>query len=114
MLKNIVLKSILFSRHLREKHCSQEGGSFVCRYGTNGVCSSLPVEGVSDEDYEDHVLRHHASRPHHGVAQKQQSDGPHWTVYSTAQNLPAVLNDPSRGKEVSMEISQESQLLFSV
>jgi hypothetical protein len=31
----------------------------VCRYGANGVCSSLPVEGVSDKDYEDHVLKHH-------------------------------------------------------
>ena len=47
------------ARHLRDNHCSQEGGSFVCHYGYNGVCSSLPVEGVSDKDYEDHVLKHH-------------------------------------------------------
>lgn len=46
-------------RHLRDDHCSQEGGSFVCRYGYNGVCTSLPVEGVSDRDYEDHVARNH-------------------------------------------------------
>ena len=46
-------------RHLRDEHCSQEGGSFVCRYGYNGVCTSLPVEGVSDKDYEDHVMKHH-------------------------------------------------------
>lgn len=31
----------------------------MCRYGANGVCSTLPVEGVSDRDYEDHVLKHH-------------------------------------------------------
>jgi hypothetical protein len=48
-----------FCRHLRECHCTREGGSFVCRYGLNGVCPSLPVEGVSDRDYEDHVLRDH-------------------------------------------------------
>lgn len=48
-----------FIRHLRDNHCSQEGGSFVCHYGYNGVCSSLPVEGVSDKDYEDHVNKHH-------------------------------------------------------
>lgn len=47
-------------RHIRECHCTKEGGSFVCRYGYNGVCSSLPLEGVSDKDYEDHVLKHHA------------------------------------------------------
>lgn len=44
---------------MRDNHCSQEGGSFVCRYGYNGVCTSLPVEGVSDKDYEDHVMKHH-------------------------------------------------------
>ena len=46
-------------RHLRESHCSQEGGSYVCKYGYNGVCSSLPVEGVNDEDYEQHVVKQH-------------------------------------------------------
>ena len=49
-----------FRRHLREHHCTKEGGSFVCRYGPNGVCPSLPLEGVSDRDYEDHVNRDHA------------------------------------------------------
>ena len=50
-----------FSRHLREFHCTKEGGSFVCRYGQNGVCPSLPLEGVSDQDYEDHVAKDHIS-----------------------------------------------------
>ena len=49
-----------FGRHLRQYHCTKEGGSFVCRYGRNGVCPSLPVEGVSDKDYETHVERNHA------------------------------------------------------
>ncbi|KAH7722400.1 vacuolar protein sorting-associated protein 54-like protein [Aphelenchoides avenae] len=42
--------------HLRIEHCSKEGGSFVCRFGGNGVCQSLPLEGVSDEDYEQHKI----------------------------------------------------------
>ncbi|KDR08332.1 Vacuolar protein sorting-associated protein 54, partial [Zootermopsis nevadensis] len=102
--------------HLRETHCSREGGSYVCRYGYNGVCSSLPVEGVSDEDYEDHVYRHHvfpnqsAIKARRGNFRKlmsqQMSDQPNvvvvgqeWSIYSAAQNLPAVLNDPNRGKQ---------------
>lgn len=48
-----------FSSHLRQVHCTKEGGSFVCRYGRNGVCPSLPVEGVSDKDYEAHVKKNH-------------------------------------------------------
>lgn len=50
-----------FCRHLRDYHCTREGGSFVCRYGLNGVCPSLPVEGVSDRDYEDHIIRDHVA-----------------------------------------------------
>ena len=50
-----------FCRHLRDYHCTREGGSFVCSYGMNGVCPSLPVEGVSDRDYEDHVARDHVA-----------------------------------------------------
>jgi vacuolar protein sorting-associated protein 54 len=51
-----------FCAHLREYHCTKEGGSFVCRYGMNRVCPSLPLEGVSDKDYEDHVARDHVAR----------------------------------------------------
>jgi len=50
-----------FCRHLRDFHCTREGGSFVCLYGLNGVCPSLPVDGVSDRDYEDHIVRDHAA-----------------------------------------------------
>lgn len=101
--------------HLREKHCTREGGSFVCRYGDNGVCNSLPVEGVSDADYEHHVYKNHAyplgvklgnrlrklSLNSMAKAEQQQTTEEKWTVYTTAQNLPAVLNDPSIGKQVS-------------
>ncbi|GAB6021709.1 hypothetical protein CHUAL_004290 [Chamberlinius hualienensis] len=117
-----------FSKHLRTFHCNKEGGSFVCKYGYNGVCSSLPVEGVSDKDYEDHVSRHHifqrddhvhllgnkakstkvgisgsqsTSQPtalgFHDLGTAVQHHGDH-NLYLSTQNLPAVLNDPGRGK----------------
>ncbi|XP_067009961.2 vacuolar protein sorting-associated protein 54 [Anabrus simplex] len=103
-----------FTRHLRERHCTREGGSFVCRYGYNGVCSSLPVEGVNDEDYEEHVYKHHVAvdsstrrghlrqfmATHHSSETPSiVADGQQWTLYCASQNLPAVLNDPNRGKQ---------------
>lgn len=48
-----------FAIHLREQHCKKEGGSFICKFGTHSVCPSLPVEGVSDRDYEVHVAKEH-------------------------------------------------------
>ena len=48
-----------FCQHLRDFHCSKEGGSYVCHYGMNGVCPSLPIDGVNDKDYDDHVARDH-------------------------------------------------------
>lgn len=90
----LYLPFILFCRHLRERHCSVEGGSFVCRYGYNGVCSSLPLDGVSDRDYETHVERYHVN------ANAKEAEVK-WSVFSAAQNLPAVLNDPSRGKQAN-------------
>lgn len=51
------------------------------------------MDGVSDRDYESHVTRYHVN---------QLSKGPEqWSVFSSAQNLPAVLNDPSRGKQTN-------------
>ena len=50
-----------FGRHLRDYHCTREGGSFVCLYGPNGVCPSLPLDGVSEWDYQDHVMKDHVS-----------------------------------------------------
>ena len=88
---------------MRLSHCTQEGGSFVCRYGYNSVCSSLPLEGVSDRDYEDHVLKHHASAMYSkigtGTVQRRTSSGNQekWGVYSSTQNLASALNDPKKG-----------------
>lgn len=67
----------------------------MCRYGPNGVCPSLPLDGVDDRDFEAHIQRCHAQPPTQPVAEK-------WSVYSAAQNLPAVLNDPSRGKQSNL------------
>uniref|UniRef100_A0A915PVH9 C2H2-type domain-containing protein n=1 Tax=Setaria digitata TaxID=48799 RepID=A0A915PVH9_9BILA len=50
-----------FAQHLRSMHCTKEGGSFICRYGPNGVCQTLPLEGVSDHDYEAHIRKCHAN-----------------------------------------------------
>lgn len=79
-------------RHLRDKHCSVEGGSFVCRYGYNNVCSSLPLDGVSDKDYEAHVEKYHVSQSMKEIEEK-------WNIFSAAQNLPSVLYDPSKGRQ---------------
>ncbi|KAI9585701.1 vacuolar protein sorting-associated protein 54 [Glossina fuscipes] len=84
-----------FVKHLRERHCTREGGSFVCRYGFNGVCPSLPLDGVSDRDYDAHVNKYHVNQNSRGMP-------PEWSVFSAAQNLPAVLNDPLRGKQVNL------------
>lgn len=83
-----------FRTHLRERHCSKEGGSFVCRYGEHEVCASLPLEGVSDEDYEAHVAKHHLLREYWPDAVAEAR----WTLHRSAQNLPAVLNDPRRSR----------------
>lgn len=64
----------------------------MCRYGYKGVCASLPVDGVSDRDYEAHVLKFHMN-------DGKRDEPEEWSVYMAAQNLPAVLNDPSRGKQ---------------
>lgn len=111
---NIAFKTPLdYLRHLREYHCTQEGGSFICKYGYNDVCTTLPGIGVSDEDYENHIVKHHAFQHHdvniHSSRKNPQLGGREqpnvvldrgrWTVYHSSQNLPAVLNDPSRGKQ---------------
>ena len=110
-----IIKYLFICRHLRDRHCTREGGSYVCRYGYNGVCSSLPVEGVSDEDYEEHLYKHHVFPNHSAVRRGRKlmsqpmnnqpnvvADGQQWTVYSASQNLAGVLNDPNRGKQVSI------------
>lgn len=52
------------------------------------------MDGVSDRDYETHVTKYHVNQISRGPEQ--------WSVFSAAQNLPAVLNDPSRGKQLNL------------
>lgn len=86
-----------FARHLRSYHCRKEGGSFVCHYGPNNVCPSLPVDGVSIKDYDAHVHNHHV-RPNdrRSVSAESPSEEERrkWIPYISQVNLPAVLNDP--------------------
>jgi hypothetical protein len=84
----------------------------------------LPVEGVSDEDYEDHVYKHHvfpnqpAIKARSGSLRKlmnhQMTEKPNvvaveqqWSMYSAAQNLAAILNDPNRGKQVILLTNED-------
>ncbi|KAF2351244.1 hypothetical protein FHG87_018001 [Trinorchestia longiramus] len=102
-------QSTSFKRHLRQHHCKVEGGSFVCLYGTNGVCASLPLEGVNATDYVQHVLRQHlqtrvpsftgtASMTEQGsFAGAGHQSEEKWSIYSAVQNLPSALNDPKKG-----------------
>ncbi|XP_060596421.1 vacuolar protein sorting-associated protein 54-like, partial [Ruditapes philippinarum] len=101
-----------FCRHLRDFHCTKEGGSYVCKYGKNNVCLSLPVDGVSDLDYEEHIMREHVNQSAEGTNSALQrlhasaqrpmpnpepsvvQDQHKWTVYNSKVNLPAALNDP--------------------
>lgn len=57
--KHIFISALEFKSHLRNFHCTKEGGSYVCRYGRNNVCPSLPMEGVDEQDYMNHVERVH-------------------------------------------------------
>ncbi|KAK2170701.1 hypothetical protein LSH36_1g18004 [Paralvinella palmiformis] len=118
---NVTFKSPReFVMHLRDFHCTKEGGSFVCRYGPNEICPSLPLDGVSDKDYEDHVARFHvasisdAPKPDSQTTTASQNssqspsptsspalnepsvvqDQHKWTIYQSCVNLPALLNDP--------------------
>lgn len=100
--------------HLRNHHCSREGGSFVCLYGENRVCSSLPVEGVSDSDYERHIYKHHIFDRNKYQRHKRQASimstssdqslDEKWNVYSASQNLAAVLNNPNKIKQVCFRV----------
>jgi len=87
----------------------------VCRYGMNGVCTSLPLEGVSDRDYDDHVVRDHIHRDYGGARSKytERPEPPEpisnsdpnivqdqykWTIHHSTVNMPALLNDPRLAK----------------
>lgn len=98
-------------RHLLEKHCSRNGDLLVCRYGENDVCSFMSDESFNSAEYERHVLKYHTMTIPHSSSRKSSvtssnsdrySHEPEWVQYTPAQNLPAVLNDPNKGKQVGM------------
>jgi vacuolar protein sorting-associated protein 54 len=57
------------------------------------------VEGVSDKDYIAHASKHAAMQQQRKSNGQLSEAGSSWTVYSAIQNLPAVLNDPFKGKQ---------------
>jgi len=89
--------SILFISHLHSQHASAEGGSYTCRYGDNGICNRCPAVGISQEDYRDHVSKHHVTAVAPPAKTGWQAEP--WHVLSSTVNLPAVLNDPGKGKQ---------------
>ena len=43
----IYKSSVQFMSHLSSSHASVEGGSYICTYGENNICSACPGVGVS-------------------------------------------------------------------
>ncbi|GMS81607.1 hypothetical protein PENTCL1PPCAC_3782, partial [Pristionchus entomophagus] len=96
-----------FGRHLRVAHSTKEGGSFVCKYGENGVCPHFPPEGVADYDYEAHLRKFHtvadiALRPESGekttVSEMERGS---FTIHSSVVNLASALADPGKTRAES-------------
>ncbi|KAG6464728.1 vacuolar protein sorting-associated protein 54 [Manduca sexta] len=79
-----------FERHILEKHSIREGSLILCQYGQNGMCSSLQFGDLRKAGFKYHI------REYHSYVKSPTDD---WTFYSSSQNLPAVLNDPNRGKQ---------------
>ncbi|XP_068632374.1 vacuolar protein sorting-associated protein 54 [Battus philenor] len=79
-----------FERHIQDKHSIKEGSIVLCQYGQNGICSALQFGDLRKAGFKYHVRAYH-------LFTKEVSDN--WTFYSSSQNLPAVLNDPNKGKQ---------------
>lgn len=79
-----------FYRHIQEKHSIREGSIILCQYGQNGICSALQFGDLRKAGFKYHVREYH-------LFEKDITDD--WTFYSSSQNLPAVLNDPNKGKQ---------------
>lgn len=77
-------------RHIQEKHSIKEGSIILCQYGQNGICSALQFGDLRKAGFKYHVRQYH-------LYKNNVTDD--WTFYSSSQNLPAVLNDPNRGKQ---------------
>lgn len=87
---NGVTYIVIYFRHIFEKHSMREGSIVLCQYDPSGVCTSLQFGDLRRAGFKYHVREHHLHK-------KYASDK--WTFYSSSQNLPAVLNDPNRGKQ---------------
>ena len=87
--------SALFMNHLSTSHAAVEGGSYTCRYGENSICTACPAMGISQQDYGEHVTRHHINRDKVVF----NTNNEFWNVLSSSVNLPAVLNNPGKGKQ---------------
>ncbi|XGW01766.1 hypothetical protein V3C99_014122 [Haemonchus contortus] len=87
-----------FARHLRVVHATKEGGSYICHYGENNVCQKLPLEGVSDDDYETHIRRVHCVPLQQSKLAVHDPREKEFTLTSFTQNLSAVLSDPGRSR----------------
>ncbi|TKR70038.1 hypothetical protein L596_022109 [Steinernema carpocapsae] len=70
-----------FAHHLRAVHCTKEGGSFICRYGPNNLCQTLPVEGVADHDYELHLRKYHINNAKTKASEISRKDSKSFNVY---------------------------------
>ena len=49
-----------YLEHLRSRHCARDRALFICKYGEKGVCSSSASDGITGEDYDNHIARDHA------------------------------------------------------
>ncbi|XP_053613187.1 vacuolar protein sorting-associated protein 54 [Plodia interpunctella] len=81
-----------FERHIQDKHSIKEGSIILCQYGQNGICSALQFGDLRKAGFKYHV------REYHLYSTDKSED---WTFYSSSQNLPAVLNDPKKGKQAN-------------
>jgi len=93
--KKFASKSAFIS-HLTTNHSSIEGGSYICLYGDNKICNACPGVGVSHTDYIKHVNKHHVQV---SLVTGMRNCEDKWTVNSSCVNVPAVLNDPAKGKQ---------------
>ncbi|CAH4037751.1 unnamed protein product [Pieris brassicae] len=79
-----------FEKHIQEKHSIKDGSMILCQYGPNGICSALQFGDLRKAGFKYHIRQHHVHN---------RNDSENWNFYSSSLNLPAVLNDPNRGKQ---------------
>lgn len=69
---------------------------------SSAITRPLARNSAQSGGFEGHKMSgNHSRRVSYSDAPHLVTEGTKWTVYSGSQNLPAVLNDPNRGKQVS-------------